>query len=186
LADTTLFRSTWILASLQSLRDKGHGDRYLASLPRQYHDVITLGVASQWFSLEVAMAHYRACDSLGLSSDSQVAFGRDVSVKMQRTILGTAVRLAKNAGVTPWTIYLQLDRFWSRIAVGGAIRVVRMGPKDARAELTHCPVLEIPYFRNAVAGVLWGVTDLFCQRAYVREVPRARTSTFAAYRSQWV
>jgi hypothetical protein len=105
---------------------------------------------------------------------------------MQRTILGAAVRLAKTAGVTPWTIYGQLDRFWSRIAVGGAIGVVKLGPKEARASLEQCPVIAIPYFRNAVGGVLWGITDLFCQRAFVREVPRMRTATLAAYRSQWV
>jgi hypothetical protein len=183
---TTNFRSTWILASLQTVREKGLGDAYLARLPRQFHEPITLGVASQWFPLEIAMAHYTACDGLGLSADTQVAFGREVSVKMQRTILGAAVRLAKTAGVTPWTVYNQLNRFWSRIAIGGGIALYKLGPKDARAELVQCPVLEIPYFRNAVAGVLWGITDLFCQKAFVREMREMRTSTRAAYRSQWV
>jgi hypothetical protein len=186
LRQTTKFRSTWILASLQTVREKGFGDAYLANLPRIYHEPITLGVASQWFDLELALAHYSACESLGLPVETQIAFGREVSIKMQRTILGAAVRLAKTAGVTPWTVYKQLDRFWSRIAVGGAIGVYKLGPKEARAELVQCPVLDIPYFRNAVGGVLWGITDLFCQRAFVREIPTMRTPTHAAYRSQWV
>jgi hypothetical protein len=186
LSRTSQFRSTWILASLQTVREKGLGDAYLAHLPAPFREAITLGVASQWFPLEIAMAHYTACDGLGLSAETQVAFGREVSVKMQRTILGAAVRLAKTAGVTPWTVYRQLDRFWTRIAIGGAITVYKLGPKDARAELVECPVLAIPYFRNAVAGVLWGITDLFCQRAFIRELPSMRTSARAAYRSQWV
>ena len=140
---TSQIRSTWVLASLQTIRDKGHGDAYLEHLPREHHDTITLGVASQWFPLDVVTAHYRACDALGFTPEQQVTFGREVSVKMQRTILGTAVRMAKNAGVTPWTIYKQLDRFWQRIAVGGGIAVHKLGPKEARAELLQCPLLEL-------------------------------------------
>ncbi len=185
LHSTTHFRSTWVLASLQAVRERGFGAAYLANLPPAHHEAITLGVASQWFPIDLVLAHYRACDGLGLTADQQTAFGRDVALKMQRTILGTAVRVAKNAGVTPWTIFAQFDRFWSRVAIGGAIAVYRLGPKEARAELLQCPVIDVPYFRRATAGVVLGITELFSERAFVHMLPGAKGSR-AAFRVQWV
>jgi hypothetical protein len=181
----TRFRSTWIVSSLQSLRAAGHVERYLASLPLQYHEEILSSVAGVWLPLAMARAHYEACESLGLSLDDQLTMGRSVGGRAQGTLLMTVVKAARGAGVTPWTIMPQFHRLWVRGVEGGAAAVYRLGPKDARADFVRCELLDIPYFRNGLRGILLGSSTLFCTKAYIQELPNRRPGD-VSFRMQWV
>ena len=44
----------------------------------------------------------------------------------------------------------------------------RASPKDAVVEIHHVPVFAIPYFATAYRGVIQGMCELFCQKAYVK------------------
>ena len=59
-------RGTVIVSSLLGLRDGGHFDAYLPKLTPLHRDAIPQVVAGEWVPIELAMAHYRACDALGL------------------------------------------------------------------------------------------------------------------------
>jgi hypothetical protein len=97
----------------------------------------------------------------------------------------TAAKAARGAGVTPWAILPQLDRFWRRGANGGAVEVTKLGPKEARAEFVGCMLFDITYFRNAFRGVLLGMGALFCQKPYIHDLPRRATAE-ASFHLQWV
>ncbi len=186
IASVTRVRSTWVLASLQALRERGHYDRYLALLPPQYHAEILFTVAGLWLPIDISVAHYTACQALGLSEDEQQRMGMNVGNRAQGTILATAVKMAKGAGVTPWTILPQFDRLWRRGLDGGAVAVFKTGPKEARIEVVACTLLEIPYWRAAFGGVLLDIASLFCQKAYIRAVTsRAAAKDECALRLQW-
>jgi len=45
------------------------------------------------------LAHYEACDGLELPVDQQVANGRSTFDKTSGTLMGTIIRMAKEAGV---------------------------------------------------------------------------------------
>ena len=100
-------------------------------------------------------------------------------------MFGTVLRLAKGAGVTPWTVLPHLQRFWERGYDGGGLSVWRLGPKEARIELAQCSLAEVRYFRNALRGLFSSVVQLFCTRAYLQEAPGTRPRGGFAVRAQW-
>jgi hypothetical protein len=180
----TQFRSTWLVSSLQSLRARNHYDAYVRELPKELHADILPCVAGVWLPVRLARAHYEACDRLWLSVEEQVAMGTAVGERAQTSLLSTVVRTAKGAGVTPWTLLQQFDRLWKRGAEGGAVAVFRLGPKEARAEFVSCELFDVPYFRHAFRGVLLGIASMFCEKAYIHELPK-RAEHGVQLRIQW-
>jgi hypothetical protein len=184
IAPATAFRSTWIVASLQSLRERGHFDRYV-SLLKAHRETIVECVAGTWLPIAVARAHYEACDALALGMEEQLAMGRAVGGRSQGSILATVAKAARGMGVTPWLIIPQFDRLWRRASNGGAVQVTKLGPKEARAEFVGCNLFDVAYFRQAIRGVLLNIGDLYCQRPYIHDLP-GRPSGGAAFQLQWV
>src|SRR5688572_27123859 len=74
----TQVRSTLLQSSLQTLREHGLFERYVALLPKEYHEPILLTLAPSWLPVEVAMAHYRCCDQLSLDDTALQRFGETV------------------------------------------------------------------------------------------------------------
>jgi hypothetical protein len=182
---TTAFKSTWLTASLDTLRARGHFDRYVENLDPGHRDTILSSVAGAWVPVEVCLAHYRACEALGLSLEEQIQMGRGVLHKLERTIFSLAFRVAREAGMTPWTMLrvlpIEFDRQWR----GGACGIFRVGPKDARIEMIGFPVSAIPYARIALRGLTMGLCDLVCRRSYVHDVRELCNDTTIAYRVAW-
>jgi hypothetical protein len=181
----TQFRSTWLSSSLRSLKERGLVDAYLVHLPRDYHQAVLAPVAGVWLPVSVALAHYSACDALALSTAEILAIGREATNRVHGTVLSTFVRLARNAGITPWTALPRLQELWTRIWLGGGVSVVKVGPKEARIEIAGWPCAASPYCRIALRGVLPGVLDLFCSKSYARDLPRLATDTTLGYVISW-
>lgn len=171
IADARNFRSTWITASQATIRGHGLGAQYEEALDPRYRDELLAVVPGVWLPMHVARAHYLACDSLGISETEQVEFGRLAMQKANATTLSFITRLAKNAGVTPWTVFAQTPRIMAQTVDDGAIAVAKLGPKDARVEIVGYPLADIPYNRVTMRGILVGGIELFCRRAFAREIP---------------
>jgi hypothetical protein len=178
-------RSTLLMSSYASIRDAGYDDAYRAALPTQHHAAIFEALAGTWIPIEIAVAHYDACGALGLSHDAQLALGRVAGEKIHGTILGTAVRMAREAGVTPWTLIPHVQRFWTRAFDGGALLVEKRGPKEAHFEVHKAAHAECFYWRAAFCGLAVGIIELFCRKAYMQETTRKRPPGFASFRLQW-
>jgi hypothetical protein len=182
----THVRSTLLSSSILIVRERGLMDRYLGLLPREHHDTMLTMVAGAWFPIDLALSHYAAMNELGFTPDEQFAIGQTITVKIQQSVLMSMVRLARGAGATPFVAAAQFHRLWSRLLMGGAGVVYRTGPKEARFEGHNVPLAQFPYFRNAWRGLIAGSFGLFCQRIYVRELPRYVSDTTVGYRAQWV
>jgi len=124
---------------------------YLRHLPEEYHDRVKSSVAGVWFPIDVAMAHYEACDLLGLSTAEQLEIGRTVTQFAHRTSYSLALRLATEVGVTPWACFAMQHRLWQQVWVGGAVATFKLGPKEARVEIVGWPCSRITYCRTAGA-----------------------------------
>jgi hypothetical protein len=181
----THFRSTWLVATLQLLRERGLYETYFTHLPPEHRDPIAHSVAAMWLPIDVAMAHYRALDALDLRPQEQTELGRLTTARVQETVIGTLIKLATNAGASPWTIYPHLQRLWARIFRGSAVAVFELGPKDARLEVAGWPCAVSNYVHNGLVGVISGVTELFARRAYAHELLRYRGPYTLAYRVSW-
>jgi hypothetical protein len=181
----TAYRSTWITTSSLTLKARGHYLRYVDLLPHDVRDTILTMPAAEWAPVDVALAHYRACDALGLPESEIVAMGRDTSRRAQGAIAATLLKLTRGAGGTPWAGLAHVTRLTSRSMTGGAVAVFRLGPKDARLELAGFPLAQIPYCRVAMRGVSLSMLELYSRNAIVYEVPALCTARTLAFHLSW-
>ena len=178
-------RSTVLLGSLGALEKAGHRERWSALLSSEARDALQYAVPGVWMSIELALAHYAACDQLGLSDEDAAQLGASTFSRIKGTLLGTMLRMAQGAAVTPWTVLPHLQRFWNRAYDGAGIRIVKTGPKDAQVDLVQCALADLGYYRPALGGLLRSVIELFAARAYVRERRGRRHAGTATLLVQW-
>jgi hypothetical protein len=182
----TRVRSTLLVSSIRSLAARNLFERYLTRLSPEHHETVRTLIAGTWLPIDLAMAHYEACDSIGLTASQQVEIGREVGAAIQGTFLGTIVRMARASGITPWALFAQYQKLWDRLLVGGGIEVVRDGPKEATLTYVNVPLVRVPYFRVAFRGVNLGACELFSSKVYATEVASSTTSTSLGIRLSWV
>jgi hypothetical protein len=178
-------RSTVLLGSIATIRESGRLAEYEARLNPAHRDILFNLVAGTWVPVDIAYAHYDACEHLAFPVEQQVANGRATFDKTSGTLLGTVIRMAKEAGVTPWNILPQFQRFWSRGYDGNGVAVYRLGPKEARVDVVQNRLCDSRYYRNALRGLTAGVTEMFCSKAYVNERPGIRLPMGVSFRVQW-
>ncbi len=83
-----------------------------------HRDTILSSLAPEWLPIDVAMAHYAACDALQMSALELHEIGEEVGNRIQGTFLGTIVRRARAVGLTPWITLAQIERLWDRLFEG--------------------------------------------------------------------
>jgi hypothetical protein len=180
-------RSTLLSASLTSLRAMGWEKRYFDALPRELHDQIRMLTAGTWLPVEMGVAHYGACDRMGLSSAEVEEAGRSVALRTQKTFVGTVGKAAAGAGATPWTVFEHTHRIWGRIFEGGDHLVYRLGPKDLEVHCLGCALLGVGYFRAALGAYYAALAGLVGRSVHWREsVERRGQDAAAAFRLSWV
>ncbi len=182
----TELRSTLLTTSLRSLRAHGLLDAYMKVLPKEHHEAIANIVAGVWMPIDLGVAHYSACDALALTPEQILAVGKEVGERVQGTILGLMVRTAKTSGLTPWAGLKNCPLLYERMFIGGAVSVVKLGPKEARVELVSNPLFGIPYFRQGLRALATSGIELFCERAYSYDVQRLSGPSSFAFRLSWV
>ena len=132
------------------------------------------------------MAHYEACEALGLAAHVQRTIGEEVGDRAQKTFFGFLIRSARTAGVTPWTAFGYVHRARERMYQGGDVSVVKVGPKEARVTCVGLPFVRIPYFRHGFIGVQAAGLRLFTSKVYVREIVELGTETTLVTAISWV
>jgi hypothetical protein len=180
-------RGTLLVSSLNTLRLRGHFDRYRALLPPKMETEVLTALASSWCSLDLARTHYATCDALQLSAEELVEIGQAVGNKVQSSFLGTVLRRARSSGLAdPWLLLPHMDRIWARMFLGGGTSVLKTGPKDALVQLRNTSLLEIPYFRNAFVGVLQSPAQILSRKIYCRAAHYVPGSHSLQYSLAWV
>lgn len=179
-------RSTLIATSIQSLRGRGLYDLYAQRLDDAHRDALVTAVAGAWLPIDAAIAHYEACEALGLDLGEQLAIAMEVGNRVNGTFLGVLVRMARSAGVTPWSALAQSARLYERLFCGGGIAVTRTGPKDARVDLVGNALCDVLYFRVGVRGVYRAALQPFCRRITAFEIPLHGVPHAMAIRLSWV
>jgi hypothetical protein len=181
----TELRSTLLTTSIRSLRARSLFERYVANLPPERREEIVTSVAGVWLPLELGVAHYNACGALQLPLHEQQAIGKEVGDRVQGTFLGVTLRTVRGAGVTPWNGLSACGRLYERLFVGGAVQLVKLGPKEARLDFVNNALFGLPYFRFALHGVVATGAELFCAKAYVHDLPRYESPTSVSLRVSW-
>lgn len=171
-------RGSLIVSSLQTLRELEFFPRYLEHLPATSHDAVLLALAASWLPLDVAMAHYAACDAMRLDDAELEMIGQAVSGRIMGTFLGTLLRGSRQIGAqsAPLVALKHYDKLWDRLLMGGACNVRQTGPKDAIIESKGLPMFRYRYFRVAYASLIRGAGLMFANTFYAR-VQRSSDNT---------
>jgi len=178
-------RSGLLCSSLQAVRARHLESAYLASLPREHHARVLSLTAAEWIDPELAFAHYRALDALGMPPEQIEENGRQVAQHLQRGFLSVVLRLAVESGVTPWSVLERYQKLWERYFDGSALAVWKRGPKEARTQVAGFPMAHIGYIQIGVGGIQRGVLELVCKRAYVVLLRPECDDTTLTYRVSW-
>jgi hypothetical protein len=177
-------RTTLLIASQDALRAAGLFEAYVAATGSHRSELLSL-YAGSWKGVDVATAHYEACDRLRLPAAKILELGKSVSAVTHSILASTALRMAREAGVTPWFYFRQADRFWARAWDGSALFVEQIGPKDVHVKIAGMPLACIPYFRLAFAGFATAIAEFTSRKAFARHVPGECTETALGYHVAW-
>lgn len=179
-------RSTLLSASLQTVRQMGWEERYFEALPAALHGEVRMLAPGVWVPIALAIEHYGACDRMGLSSEDMKTMGHEVSLRTQKTFVGTLGSVAAGAGATPWHIYRQGHRIWGRIFDGGDHVAYKAGPKDLDIVCIGCPLLRIKYFRTAMGAYYAALGGLLSKSVHWRELAEFHGDERLGLRISWV
>jgi hypothetical protein len=181
----TKIRSTLLVSSQQSLRIRNAYDRYLHLVDPEHRAALAELVVGVWTPVDVATAHYNACDRLGFDTAELISIGHDVEARLRNSILLNLAHVARGVGVSPLTVISQAPKFWARTFVGSEVCAERLGPKDARFSIAGFPFAPIPYNRVTFRGILESLVAPFCQRAFVRDAPECKGPLSLGWHIAW-
>lgn len=184
----THVRGALIVSSLGVLRELGRFARYSELLDPAYREDVITALALSWVPIDVALAHYRACDALDFGPAELAQIAQVLSTRYADSIFGTMLRTSRQVGLdAPWLALRSQGRFWDRVYVGGGVRAYRLGPKDAHLEQQGLPLAQIAYFREAHRLWLQAIGGLFAKTVHVRLVrPREPGPNTMALAGSWV
>lgn len=178
-------RGTVLLSSLRGLQTRGLYARYLEVLPKEHHDAVLSLTAASWQPIELAIAHYRACEALSLDRLTIEQIGRESGLFVNSTVLGAVARVSRSAGVTPWLPLENSHKLRSRTWVGSSIAVYKIGPKEACFEWIQLPVAQFAYMRIAFGGFAAAIGGLFSNMMIVKDMQPDSRSTRLRYKMSW-
>ena len=185
-ARVSAVRSTLVTSGLGTLRAKNLFERYLAALAPKHRETAMSTVAGVWIPVDFMLAHYAAYDALHLSHEEVRTMGRAIGDRLGESTLQALRRLATGAGVSPWIALPQYGRFWTRAFDGGAVRINKLGPKDATIAVSLVPFASSAYFRGTFCAIHEVGLGLFCTKMYTRVVPKTLVDDGFTIRMSWV
>jgi hypothetical protein len=171
---------------MQALRTRGLLDAYLSHLEASDRDNLLSLIAGTWAPVELGLAHYRAAGKLGLGAAEIESIGAEVGERINKSVLSVAVKMSKQAGVTPWTALGRAHRLRELTWKGSDVAVMKFGPKEARLDWVGIPYAEVHYYVISLGGFLRALIQLFCGKAYTRLVPEHSSPSSVSYRISWV
>ena len=166
----TRVRGSVIASSLNAARRAGMEASYFAHLDDGFEMDIRTLVTSGWLSIDVALAHYRAMDSLGFTRDQALENGRFAIDRMERSYIATVVKgLGRQVGPIPLLKRAPVSR--ARMLDGGDMAVRVEGPKDAAIEMLGTSLARYEYVRYGWSGMFEGVVGVVTRRCFSKVVP---------------
>jgi hypothetical protein len=179
-------RSTLTGSSILALRERGHFEKWKSLVDPGARETLVFTPAGVWLPIAVGIAHYAACERLGLSQEEILDMGNAVARLTQQTVLSLALKLANESGTTPWTALAYCPRLWARLYEGSGIGIWKVGPKDAELHVLGNGLARFTYWRTALSGILMAIVSPFARKAYVREIHVREAHDYPViYRVAW-
>ena len=165
-------RNTVLQASLGELREAGYFERYASNIAPSVLQELSSNLAPSWVPIELADAHYEACDRMGLNAEELQRIGHAVGVRVRQTSIVVADNRTSNAPVDVWTIVGQLHRVWKRVYQGGSVQIVKIGPREELIELRGHSLYRHPYFRFGSLAAITAAHEAVGARIELNKIVR--------------
>ncbi len=186
--NVTHIRGIILTKSIENLVRADLYERYLQELEPELHEPMRFVIAASWVPIELARAHYGACDRLRLSDRAAEELGSLMAASMGSTLFASLLRTVRSTGIDSlWTVLKQNDRLWDRMYQGGGVTVIKLGPKDLILENHGISLAESRHFRAAYRAYWTALGSLVAKAAYVKLVaPREPHPHRIAIAGSWV
>jgi hypothetical protein len=146
----TAVKNVLLQSSLTQLQDHGYYDRYARLVDPKVLQELASSLGPGWIPVEIADAHYAACEALKLTTDEISRMGARVGGRVQETTLISAAKTRPNPDFDLWTEAIRpMHRVWARIYQGGSVQIVKLAPKVQQCQLLGFGLVRYRYFRQA-------------------------------------
>jgi hypothetical protein len=142
-------RRMLVHSSLAELKALGLYERYTGCVDPQSLGAILDQIGPGWLSTELALAHYRACDDIGINDADVEQLGATAGEKLARTLTVPTASSGPESALSPWSLVGAFERLGKRIYDGGSIQYVKLGPMQLSIENIGNPLFSVHYYRVA-------------------------------------
>jgi hypothetical protein len=142
----TAVRNTVLQGSLALLRESGLYERYVKRVEPAVLQELTTNVAPCWVHIEVADAHYGACDAMAVSADDLESLGRAAGQLARKTSIVVAQPEEKEE-FDLWQNAPRMHRVWKRLYQGGSVQIVKLGDTEELFEFRGFSLHRHRYYR---------------------------------------
>jgi hypothetical protein len=150
----TAVKNVLIQASLAELKSHGHYERYSQLMAADALDTLRLSLAPGWIPIELALAHYEACDKLELTPAQFAAIGNDVGDRVQDAVLVSLAKKVRAANFDLDAALGPLQRMWPRLFQGGSVQTVSVAGKERLIEERGFRLNRYHYYRQGHVAAL--------------------------------
>jgi hypothetical protein len=147
-------RNVLIQSSLGNLKASGYYDRYVQLIAPEVLAQLLSSLGPGWIPLELASAHYEACEHLMLSAKELAKMGSQVGDRLQETALVSSAKKARDADFDLWEAMSALHRMWARLYQGGSVQVVKVGAREKLLEIRGFSLNRFHYYRQTALAAI--------------------------------
>jgi hypothetical protein len=169
-------RRMLVHSSIAGLKGAGHYERYCSVIAAQDLEQIDALIGPGWLPLDLTLAHYHACDRLGLSDEQIYASGVRAGEAMGDALLVAKAQIRSTTEGSAWATINAFSRMGRRIYDGGSAQYVKLGANSLLIQHRGNPLFSIHYYRVAHEG--------FMHRTFSAVGLHITELRFSVYRSQ--
>jgi hypothetical protein len=145
----TAVKNVLLQSSLAELKAHGHYERYASLIEPQILEQLLASLGPGWVPVELALAHYEACDNLMLTPEQFALMGQGVGTRVKDAVLISLAKKVREANYDLWLSVGPLNRMWPRLFQGGSVQVSKVGPKAQLIEQKGYVLNRYHYYRQS-------------------------------------
>jgi hypothetical protein len=145
----TAVRNVLLQTSLNELQENGHYERYVQLIAPEKLEQLQTFLAPGWVPIEIADAHYAACNGLDLSSAQSGRLGARIGNRLQQTLFVSNAKGARDPDFDLWKVTPGLYRMWARLYQGGSVQLTRLGEHETLIGQLGFTLNRYEYYRQA-------------------------------------
>lgn len=148
-------RRMLVHSSIAEIQQLGLYDEYRANIDKATLEHILELIGPGWMPVELAQAHYGACNRLSLSDEQIHAAGLRAGEKMGSQLIVGAQISSLPSERSAWELIAAFSRMGRRMHEGGSTQYLKLGPSKLQIEHVGNPLFAERYYRLGHGGFMY-------------------------------